>query len=517
MTPAVLVLAVVAGFVAASFLALYSYGRFARRARGAPSFALPVAEPPTALDEAVAAILPDGGDQGAGMMVDGNLDAFAVRAITARRAGRSLDLQYYMWKQDLTGRLLAREIVEAADRGVRVRLLLDDLNAHGHDRTLLALDGHPNIDVRLFNPSRNRAGGLRRGLELALRAVSVTRRMHHKAWIADGRVAVVGGRNIGDAYFDAAASANFRDLDLLLAGPLAWQAETIFDDYWNSEAVIPIGRLARRRAGALSALRRKLAAEAAGERARPYLARVAEDDAVRAFLAGTRPFHRLADARLVSDPPEKVRGHGEESWLFKVVGPMLFSAKCELAVISPYFIPGDAGTERLVALARGGVKVSILTNSLAATDVVAVHGAYARYRRPLLEGGVALFELKPYDGHSDRSLFGSSSASLHTKAFVVDGGEGFIGSMNLDPRSISLNCENGVVFRHAELARELAAVFADQTAPRKSYRLGLRDGALTWRDQAAASVATLRAEPQAGRWRRLSAALIAMLPIQSQL
>jgi len=511
-----IILAALAAIALASAAALYSYGRFAEQAQGEPSFSLPAADDATPLDRDIAPLLTARPDQSGLVLLAGNLDAFAARVHAARQAGRSLDLQYYIWQDDLTGRLLASEIVKAADRGVRVRLLLDDINAQGRDNIHLALDAHPNIAVRLYNPSRNRDGALLRGIEMLLRAVSITRRMHNKAWIADGRVAFVGGRNIGDAYFDAAAS-NFRDLDLLLLGTAVRQTETIFDEYWNSRAVIPIGALGEPRAADLAALRTALAGAVADTDARPYLDRVAENESVQALLAGRTPIHWTARAKVVSDPPEKVAGAGEERWLINGVAPLLASATADLEIISPYFIPGDVGTRRLVEIAERGVRVAVLTNSLAATDVTAVHGAYVRYRKPLIEGGVSLFELKPYDNESDVSLFGSGGASLHTKAFTVDGRSGFIGSMNFDPRSVSLNSEMGVFFEDGRLVGEVRAIFADETAPEKSYRVRIDDGETIWEDRLAGAARTLREEPEAGFWRRLTATIIGFLPIESQL
>jgi putative cardiolipin synthase len=506
-----------AGFFLASYLAFLSYRRFAERARGQPSRALPVSEQGTLLDSLVAPLLIERPDQTGMILLSGNLDAFAARILAARQAGRSLDLQYYLWQGDLTGRLLANEVLQAADRGVRVRLLLDDINAHRHDKTYLALDAHPNIDVRLFNPSRNREGAIRRAVEMLLRAVRITRRMHNKAWIADGRVAVIGGRNIGDAYFDAASSSNFRDLDLLMLGSAVGQAESIFDSYWNSKAVIPIRALGKRRRRKLSKLRKKLATLMTDEAARPYLDRVAEEATVREMLSGQGQIHWTTDARIVADPPEKVKGAGQENWLMNLIGPLLTSARANLEIISPYFIPGEAGTSQLVELAGKGVRVSVLTNSLAATDVTAVHGAYARYRWPLLEGGVELYELKPYDDRRRGLFFGSSSASLHTKAFTVDDRSGFVGSMNFDPRSLSLNTEMGVVFGQGDLIGQIRDIFADETSPQKSYRIRIDGGEITWQDGWGGAVRTLRDEPEAGIGRRLVATIVSFLPIQSQL
>lgn len=492
-----------------STLAVYSYGRFAERAQGAPSFVLPVAEDGTPLDRFVAPLMQGRPEQSGLLLLADNLDAFAARAIAARSAGRSLDLQYYMWKDDLTGRLLTYETLQAADRGVRVRLLLDDINAQGTDHVLAALDTHPNIAVRLFNPSRSREGALRRGIEMMLRAVSATRRMHNKAWIADGRLAVIGGRNIGDAYFDASRESNFRDLDVLLMGAAVAQTETVFDRFWNSPGSIPIAAL--RDSGSLARLRAETLP--ATEEARPYLERVAE----RSTIPGAGAIQWTREAQVISDPPQKVRGKGEDDWLMHTIRPTLLSARSDLEIISPYFIPGEAGAGQLVELAKAGVNVSVLTNSLAATDVAAVHGAYARYRKPLLEGGVRLFELKPYDDRSDTSLFGSSGASLHTKAFTVDNRAAFVGSMNFDPRSISLNSEMGILFEHEALVAEIRRIFAEETSSRVSYRVRAENGVIVWQDGADGAGKLLRAEPEAGFWRRAAATIIGWLPIESQL
>lgn len=511
-------IAALCGFAIASFLAIYAYGRFAKRAQGLPAQAFAVAGVETALDHLVAPLTAAHPDESGIALLADNIDAFAVRALTARHAGRSLDLQCYMWRNDLTGRLMINEVVQAADRGVRVRLLLDDLNTRGHDRFLLALDRHPNIEIRLFNPSVMREGPIRRGLELMLRAVSINRRMHNKAWIADGRLAIVGGRNIGDAYFDADQAANFRDLDVLLLGPAVQQTEGVFDRFWNSRAAIPIARLWRVRVARLRRVRRRLAAAIARAEtgARPYLQRTAEQQTLDRLLRQGAT-HWTANAEVVSDPPKKIIGDGEAEWLMRAVRPRLTAARHKVEIISPYFIPGEAGAAELAAMASRGVDVAVLTNSLAATDVAAVHGAYAPYRRPLLKAGVALYELKPYDLQTRYSMFGSSGASLHTKSFTVDGRVGFVGSMNFDPRSAALNSEMGVFFEHAGLAAEMATIFADETSPRKSYRLALEDGRVVWQDMAEGAGRSLYAEPQAPLRRRLAAAAIGWLPLHSQL
>jgi cardiolipin synthase C len=505
------------GLVVSAWLAVWLYGRFARKARGQPSFSLPITAPPTPVDRLVEPLTRAHREQTGLMLVEDNLDAFAMRALAARQAGRSLDLLYYMWKGDLSGRLLARELVTAADRGVRIRLLVDDLNAHRHDKTFLTLDSHPNIAVRLFNPTRNRDFGFRRGIEILLRAFSLTRRMHNKAWIADGQLAVVGGRNIGDDYFDAGGPTNFCDLDVLVLGPAMHQIEKVFDEYWNSAAALPIAALQPRPATGLSGLRRLLECVRESSQAQPYLDRVRRHGSLPILIAEGHRMHWTFKAEILSDPTEKAMGAREELWLLNSIRPVLASTSSKLDIISPYFVPRTAGTHLLLSLVQRGVTVRLLTNSLAATDVVAVHAAYARCRARLVAGGVNLFELKPYSTGRHSSVLGSSTASLHTKAFTIDGRVGFVGSMNFDPRSASLNCEMGIKFEQSGLIEEIRKIVADQVSPQKSYRLLLDNGKLGWEDASDGTERILRREPGASRWRRLSAAVIRFLPIESQL
>ena len=496
---------------------LFAFGRLAQRDTGPDSFALPVAPDRTGLDRLIAPVLEHHPEAtGLHILVD-NVAAFKARLDSARSAERSLDLQYYYWKADLTGRLLGRELIAAADRGVRVRLLLDDINSSGFDSTYIALDSHPNIEVRLFNPSRNRTSSFRRGLELVLKYFTATRRMHNKNWIADGRLAIIGGRNIGDAYFDASESANFRDIDLLAAGKAVRQAEDLFDRYWNSDAALPIRSLHKMRRPKLAKLRRRVADVCNTEKARSFLKLSDECRIPFHPVFQASEFRWVSEVNVMADPPEKAMDKARGQWLGRRLGELLRQVRSDVRIISPYFIPGRAGTETLAHLAASGVNVRVLTNSLAATDVMAVHGAYAKYRRRLLGAGIALYELKPEDGRKRGSLFGSRTASLHTKAFIIDGELGFVGSFNLDPRSASINTEMGILFRDDALARELGAIFDNQTSPAESYRLRLVDGRMQWmaRNDVADEVYT--AEPRASRWRLVTTALIGLLPIESQL
>ena len=500
----------------AALAALSSYGRFARRVTARHSSSLPVEDGATQLDRAVAPLLPAHDGQTGMLLLADNLEAFELRALAARTAGRSLDLQYYYWLEDLTGELLAREVVAAADRGVRVRVLIDDINTRGNDMAYLRLDRHPNIEIRLFNPSRNRSNGLRRGVELAMRVFRTTRRMHNKAWIADGRLAIVGGRNIGDAYFDASHAMNFHDMDLLFVGAALPATERIFDAFWNSAAAIPIGALSRPIARRLRHRRVGPAIKPRPEIADLYRRHLAALDAGGGLPALVERLHWVSEVEVVSDPPEKAMGGGD-SRLADTIYRTIATARSELGIVSPYFLPGDRGVAALASVTAAGASVAVLTNSLAATDVVAVHGAYASYRKGLLRKGIALYELRPRALREGASLFGSRGASLHAKAFTVDRRTGFIGSFNFDPRSVSLNTEMGVFFSDPDLVEQVRAVIRGQMSPASAWELDLDGDRIVWIGDAPEHGGSARSEPEAGPGRRIAAALIRILPIESQL
>jgi putative cardiolipin synthase len=484
----------------------------------------PVRRPLTGLEHDVAAALTGAPPATSGVaLLPDAAAAFAVRAASARAAGRTLDLQYYMWRGDVTGQLLACEVLAAADRGVKVRLLLDDVYALGPERTLAALDAHPMIEVRLFNGTRwRRFGRIGFLLELAFGGRHLNRRMHNKSWIADDRLAVVGGRNLGDAYFGLAArdSIRFRDLDLLLAGPAAHQATRVFQRYWTSPLSRPaeLAAATAERAGGLPALRAVLAE--ADDRPTADALLAGAETPLRAHLA--EGLARLApDAiQVVADPPEKAKRGLRARKAARAAGGIaaeiadaLREAEREALLISPYFVPGRAGLALIGDLRRRGVRVSVITNSLAATDVVAVHGGYAKYRRALLGLGVTLFELKPEWRETHPSLLGSRGAALHTKAFAVDGKLGFVGSFNLDPRSAALNTEMGCFVRDAGIAQGVAAEHARLADPAMSWQVALEGDELVWRD----GPALAPREPGAGLWRRLLAGIVRRLPVEEQL
>jgi len=510
---ATLVLVLLAMVVLGALLA----DRLMPAASGPPSHVLPVQADATELDRTVAPLLAAHPGQSGAILVNDGLDAFAVRALATRGAGRSLDLQYYMWHDDLCGRLLALEVWRAAERGVRVRLLLDDMNAYGLDPQLLELDRHPNVEIRLYNAFRNR-NGIRRVFETLVRALRINHRMHNKAWIADGRMAIVGGRNIGEEYFDTAQDTNFRDLDVALLGPAVGEAETIFDRYWNDPSAVPLHALADKNAGRVQRSMADLENRVGGDKARAYLARVLASPGVAEFMTGTRSPIWSTGIEVVADPPQKWNRDDRQQWLVRRLVEAIGSARAQAWLISPYFVPGENGTQQLVGLSHDGVDVGVVTNSLAANDVPAVHSGYARYRTPLLAGGVKLYELRA-KGHTETSgLFGSSGASLHTKAFIVDGRRGFIGSFNMDMRSAALNTEMGVLFDDPRIGAALATEYQRLAGPALSYVVQLEpDGDLRWVDGTTQPPRILDQEPDASLGRRVAARVLGWLPIESQL
>jgi cardiolipin synthase C len=451
-------------------------------------------------------------------LVSDNLIAIALRVLSARSAKATLDLQYYTWADDVTGRLLAREVLRAADRGVRVRLLLDDLWVRGGEGALTALAQHPSIEVRLFNPFHLRSwGALGTAIEL-VSAYRVNHRMHNKAWIVDGDLFLGGGRNIGDAYFDASSQFNFRDLDLALAGPAVSQATAIFQRYWTNRRVRPIEQVAVTRAVAcsLDELRRTLEDAAGSPAATAYRQRLRGLQALTELLGEGRVLPAPDSIRIVADPPGKALGRRRPPGMLNAVRNALGDARRQVVLISPYFVPGRRGVRFLKGLLRRGVEISILTNSLAATDVLAVHGGYARYRRQLLHAGIKLHELKR-GGQEGRSLFGSGGASLHTKALVVDRECMVVGSFNLDPRSANLNTEMGTFIQDAELSRQLQQEYERLTDPERSWTVALEAGRLVWRSEVEHQRRVLHREPDATLTRRILARVLGWLPIEPQL
>ncbi len=452
------------------------------------------------------------------LVIEGT-EAFVTRAHSAHMAERSIDVQTYIWHADLTGLYLAHMLLDAADRGVKIRLLVDDMDARAKNMGFAALSAHPNIEVRLFNPFASRTGTLSLVSEGLWNFDRLNRRMHNKTWIVDNRIAIAGGRNLGDEYFGASDEVNFVDLDFAMVGPIVRDASASFDRYWNSPSAYPIEILDPDAVNPaeVDELRTKLAAAAREGETSRYARALAADDAVKRLIAGDWTMQWATTYRFVSDDPRKITMQEYDAARTPVgatLAPMLADTQQAASIISPYFVPGKEATRNLAALAQSGKQVRILTNSLIANDVAAVHGGYSQYRKPLLQGGVELWELKPLTGTKESSsIFGSSGASLHTKALSVDSRLLFVGSYNLDQRSTWLNCEQGVLVESEVLARQFEAIFATQTSGQHAWQVTLADGDLAWND----GNETFDSEPKASLGRRFQAWLARVLNLEAQL
>jgi cardiolipin synthase C len=452
------------------------------------------------------------------------VDALLARMVLAEAAERSLDVQYYIWHTDLTGRLFANALLRAADRGVRVRVILDDVGARADDEILLILDAHPNIEIRLFNPVATRSF---RNLGMLTDFSRVNRRMHNKSFVADNQRAILGGRNIGDEYFEAQSEVAFGDLDVMTVGRAVSDVSDAFDRYWNAPASYTISALLGRSGdpASLDALRAKLAAFVESQRDSPYVTRSKSQLAVM-LATGSDGFF-WGKAHLLYDDPAKISRVPEdtEGHLMPQFADLGSEVNNELLIISPYFIPGNKGVAWLDGLVKRGVRVTVLTNSLAATDVGAVHAGYQQYRESMLEAGVRLYEIKPDAIEHEREKRGGgisgSRASLHAKTFVFDRRAVFIGSLNLDPRSIQLNTEIGLVCESAPLAEELAGRL-EQNLDKIAWRLERSvddsgDAHIVWIETGAEGMRRRTEEPEVSTWRKFSVWFLGLLPIESQL
>ena len=448
-------------------------------------------------------------------------EAFAARVRLARAAERSLDVQYYIWHGDTTGYLLFAELWDAAERGVRVRLLLDDNGVSGLDPTIAALDSHSNIEIRLFNPFVNRSA---RMLGYVTDFNRLNRRMHNKSFTADGQATIVGGRNVGDEYFGAGEGMVFADLDVIALGPVVADVSRAFDEYWNSASAYPaeliIGKAAP---DAVPALKAKVDAVRASSDAVEYGNAVRTTRLVEDVLA-QRLSIEWVPVQLVYDDPTKGLGEAQPAdLLFANLTQALGKPEREVDLISPYFVPGKEGTKGLAAYAERGIQVRVLTNSLAATDVAAVHAGYAKRRKPLLRSGVRIYELKPDAAaqaqkratKEGKGAGGSSDASLHAKTFSVDRKRAFIGSFNLDPRSVNLNTEMGLVIESPQLAGAISSAL-DQKLPYATFEVTLVDDgrSLQWVERTPQGEVRYNSEPQTGFMKRLGVGFMSVLPIE---
>jgi putative cardiolipin synthase len=460
-----------------------------------------------------------------GFLLLGNgLDAFVARAILAHVAERSIDVQYYLFHDDLIGNLFTDQLLKAADRGVRVRLLVDDMDLEGKDLDVAVMDSHPNMEVRIFNPFSRKKGRTR---QFVSRAGSVTRRMHNKSFTVDNQVTILGGRNMGNEYFDADPELAFSDLDVLAIGPVAQEVSTAFDLYWNSELAYPASVLIGKRPTTeeIKEMRQKLTEFVESQSDSEYLQALRNSNLANDIRQNNVSFN-WGEAVVLYDQPEKILHDFDESQyhLAPKLKPYAEGVKKELIIFSPYFVPGKPGTAFLTQLAQRGVRVRILTNSLASNDVGIVHAGYSKYRKDLLRAGIELYELNEKLTRKERKekkgKHGSSKVSLHAKSFVFDRKRVFIGSLNLDPRALVHNTEIGVVLTSEKIASEMSDWF-DQNMEQVAFRLELNkeDGSekILWHSRVDGKAVVFEVEPYTGFWQRFGIGFLRLLPIESQL
>jgi putative cardiolipin synthase len=476
-------------------------------------------------------------------LVPTGVDAFAARALLIDRAEKTLDLQYYILTGDLAGKFLLDHIVTAAERGVRVRLLIDDWYGTGEmDRLLTVMETYPTIEVRVFNPyGTHRAHALDRPLKMAFGPKRLKGRMHNKDFIADNSVAIVGGRNLAAEYFGASSDLNFRDIDLIAVGPITRQVSAFFDDYWNCVLAVPIKALTSHRPtpDELESARRDLETQRENLKKSTFGYELQKSDLLKRIEAGKVPLIWAPAQALSDDPLKSVNADDPKrqekmAWQLKAI---IEEAQSEVLMVSPYFVPGKDGVRWLKKMAERGVKVRIITNSFVSNDETLAQIAFMRYRKDLLLMGADVYELKPtpvqLQRDQDRSqlaggflqlgqgivqlagglvqlggsltqLAGSSKGALHAKSFVLDRKVLFVGSFNFDPRSERLDTQDGLVIRSPELAAKAVALFNKGASPAYTYRVTLKGGNdLVWVSEENGQEVRYDNEPLSRFWRRL--------------
>ena len=458
-------------------------------------------------------------DQSGFYPMNDGVDALTARLLLAELGEKSIDVQYYLIKNDIVGRAFIYSLLQAADRGVRVRLLLDDMFTQGYDIGMAALHSHPNFEIRIFNPFHRGAAG--RAQSALTGFGRINRRMHNKSFTVDNQVTIIGGRNIADEYFGVREDAKFGDLDVVAIGPVVQEVSNMFDTYWNHETALPAPAFVKERDdpdAALQELRDNLATAIDDVRGSRYA------EAVRTryleYLDTDERLYEWAPYELVVDSPDKgvkAKAKGADSITTPLI-ESLESAEREILIVSPYFVPRKDGIQGLADLEERGVEVTVITNSLAANNQFTVHGGYAPSRKPLLEAGVRIYEVRPDADVAGTEFIDSSGgrATLHTKAFIVDDKEVFIGSFNFDPRSANINTELGVIIRDPELAL-FYSVSVEEYLPKQTFEVFLNeDGKLRWRSYKDGEEVIYDKEPET-TWGQRTKAWFARIIPKSQL
>ncbi|AOA60002.1 phospholipase [Acinetobacter larvae] len=454
------------------------------------------------------------------------LDALAARIHLIDRAEKTLDLQYYIWDNDKIGSLVLYKIIQAADRGVKIRLLIDDNNAHAMEGVYLALSQHANIEVKLFNPYRFRT---LRAIDMVLDLKRINRRMHNKTFTADHQVSLIGGRNMSNQYYNISDNYQFSDLDVMLVGDAVDDINHSFDEYWNHEYAYPVIQVVNPKYNALrfDSLKQQLTTHYQKVTVQNYLDLSNRSNDFEKWLNQNIDLNWVK-AEVVKDAPDKIKARAkkEEHLNFQLIQNLQTPVQ-HVDLVSAYFVPEQRGADKLSELAQNGVKVRVLTNSFRANDVAVVHAFYAKYRQQLLENGVELYEFLPalpdeaIDGTIEElsrktrvSLKGLSRSSLHAKLMVLDNKQVFIGSFNFDPRSSNLNTEIGVILNSEHLATLVHQVM-DNNLKRYAYQLRLNpDNKIQWLRQLPDKTIIYNKEPKMKWWKKIGLKLVSWLPLE---
>jgi len=472
-------------------------------------------------------------------LIGNGIDAFVVRASLLAMAEKSIDVQYYIWRSDLIGKLIFDGLLKAADRGVRVRILIDDMPIDKETESILyALDQHENIEVRLFNPFATRGFRL---VDYITSPARINRRMHNKSFTVDNQFTVIGGRNIGNEYFSADDVSDFVDLDVLASGVIVGDVGKQFDAYWNSQVVYPVSVFDHNQATTedLLLLRTDLNEFSRSNKNSQYHLDVKDSEMYQSIVRGSLDKDQKSrvfsgTVKVVYDDPKKGLGKTENDivYLKNMVLSYVGDINKSFEIISPYFVPGSRGVEFLTGLVKKGVKVRVVTNSLSSSDVLIAQSGYSRRRYELLEGGVELYELKTrFKTKLSKSLRRGDKAksALHAKTYIFDRQQVFIGSFNFDQRSANINAEVGVVFDVPEMAESIASFLFDKAVEDIAYQVKIADrdivtadteiekGEVYWIETNNNKQSYYDKEPKTGFWRRFGQGFFSIMPIESQL
>lgn len=442
-------------------------------------------------------------------------NAFAARMLLAKAAQQTLDIQYYIWQKDITGTLLFEAIVDAAKRGVRVRILLDDNGISGLDEPLAALNRLENVEVRIFNPFAQRRF---KWLGFMMDFSRVNRRMHNKSFTVDSSVTVIGGRNIGDDYFGASSGILKQDLDLIAIGDVVADVSNNFDQYWESDSAYPITNVVNSNKSTVYSTVEYLPEQNSNPKREVYLKVLKHTSLVKQLLAKELSFEWTATKMISDDPVKGLDKHHQETLLINKLAEIIGQPESTVLLVTPYFVPTKTGVKAFAKLVNSGVSISVLTNSMQATDVLPVHSGYAKHRKALLKSGVKLYEFRPSIENSDGRLkkmgpFGSSASNLHAKTFVIDSKRLFIGSFNFDPRSIHLNTELGFIIESEFIASQVEDEFYQQV-DLVAYQLSLDEsGDIVWTERNGDETVLHNNEPGMTFFSRSVLSILSVLPI----